>query len=174
MELATQWVAYLPALDQFGVREIELAKILQSRQRIAASEFALQAFGQELQRSLAVPGSAPAALLVLDNFPTNEPIANDLRGIDRASGCDASRTKNVPNAAEERSASICGSVLAIPCIEQDYGGAPVRATNKSSAFDPKHRSRREAWPTLHASVLNLSKSRGLKPGLLSCSHHPGY
>jgi hypothetical protein len=87
-------------MNQVGISEIESPHSFQVGLRISAAKFALQTFSQEIQRSLAVRGSAPPTLFVFDNFPTDEPIAHDLRGIDRASGCDASRKKNVTNAPE--------------------------------------------------------------------------
>jgi hypothetical protein len=69
-------------MNQVGISEIESPHSFQVCLRISAAKLALQSFSQEIQRSLAVPGSTPATLFVLDNFPTDEPIANDLRRID--------------------------------------------------------------------------------------------
>jgi hypothetical protein len=87
--MVTQWVTNLRRVNEVGISEIESPHSFQVCIRISAAKLALQSFSQEIQRSLAVPGSTPASLFVLDNLPTDEPIADDLRGIDRASGCDA-------------------------------------------------------------------------------------
>jgi hypothetical protein len=90
------------AAEQFRVGEVEGTDALETREAVAFAVFALQAGGQGVHEPLSIVGSLVALLLFFDDLATDEPVGDDLGGVDGARDPRAGGFENFADAGVER------------------------------------------------------------------------